>query len=134
MSPDKDAELCAKYPQIFANRHGDMRSTCMCWGLECGDGWFDLIDTLCGLLQWDTDHNGQPQIVASQVKEKYGTLRFYTEGSTERQDGAIAMAEQMSGRLCERCGGPSRVSGTGWLSTVCKLCNPPTAGDKHGQT
>ena len=49
----------------------------MCWGFSCGDGWYLLIDRLCSSLQWDTDTNKYPQVVATQVKEKYGTLRFY---------------------------------------------------------
>ena len=27
-----------------------MNKTLMCWGFECGDGWFALIDTLCASL------------------------------------------------------------------------------------
>lgn len=42
-----DEALCAKYPELFIQRHGDMRETAMCWGFECGDGWYPLIDTLC---------------------------------------------------------------------------------------
>jgi hypothetical protein len=30
-----------------------MRTTAMCWGLECGDGWYNIIDVLCGLLTSD---------------------------------------------------------------------------------
>jgi hypothetical protein len=30
-----------------------MRTTAMCWGLECGDGWYNIIDTLCGLLTYE---------------------------------------------------------------------------------
>ena len=54
-----------------------MKETCMCWGIDTGDGWYDLIDTLCGLLQFNTDRNRCPQVEATQVKEKYGTLSFY---------------------------------------------------------
>ena len=42
-----DEALCAKYPELFIERHGDMRQTAMCWGFECGDGWYPLIETLC---------------------------------------------------------------------------------------
>jgi len=48
-----DEALCAKYPLIFKDRNADMRTTAMCWGLECGDGWYNIIDTLCGLLTSD---------------------------------------------------------------------------------
>jgi hypothetical protein len=50
MKRELDEALCAKYPLIFKDRNADMRTTAMCWGLECGDGWYNIIDTLCGLL------------------------------------------------------------------------------------
>jgi hypothetical protein len=50
MRKELDEALCAKYPLIFKDRHENMQHTAMCWGLECGDGWYNLIDVLCGLL------------------------------------------------------------------------------------
>jgi hypothetical protein len=50
MRRELDQALCAKYPLIFKDRNADMRTTAMCWGLECGDGWYNIIDVLCGLL------------------------------------------------------------------------------------
>lgn len=47
MTPEHDKYLCETYPEIFKNRHGDPMKTAMCWGFDCGDGWFDLIDTFC---------------------------------------------------------------------------------------
>ena len=34
MREDLDTNLVEKYPLIFANRHGDMKTTAMCWGLD----------------------------------------------------------------------------------------------------
>ena len=53
MKRELDEALCAKYPLIFKDRNADMRTTAMCWGLECGNGWYNIIDTLCGLLTYD---------------------------------------------------------------------------------
>jgi len=53
MRRELDEALCAKYPLIFKDRNADMRTTAMCWGLECGDGWYNIIDVLCGLLTSD---------------------------------------------------------------------------------
>jgi len=50
MRRELDEALCAKYPLIFKDRNGDMRTTLMCWGFEVNDGWYNIIDTLCGLL------------------------------------------------------------------------------------
>lgn len=50
MKKELDDKLCADFPEIFRDRHGNMRETCMCWGFECGDGWYSLIDLLCAFL------------------------------------------------------------------------------------
>jgi hypothetical protein len=53
MKRELDEALCAKYPLIFKDRNASMQVTAMCWGLECGNGWYNIIDTLCGLLTSD---------------------------------------------------------------------------------
>lgn len=155
MTPELQSRLFAKYPKIFRDRTLPMTQTCMCWGLECGDGWYAILDHLCYALTW-TYSTGltvdeayvpvePPQVIADQVKEKYGTLRFYyhldfdpalsalCDANPEvRQimdryhsyfDGIVHMAETMSGRTCEATGreGELHVSGGtryGWLATV----------------
>ncbi len=73
--------------------------------IVCGDGWFDLIDVLCARMQFHTDVDGAPQVVALQVKEKFGTLRFYADGADEIHTGMIDVAQAMSERTCGSCGG-----------------------------
>jgi len=77
MKAEMEKELMSvRYPEIFREHTLPTDRTCMCWGLECGDGWFTLLDTLCKALQ-HIYHERALQTVAEQVKEKYGTLRFY---------------------------------------------------------
>jgi hypothetical protein len=57
MRKELDDLLCQRYPLIFRDRNGDMRNTAMCWGFECGDGWFHLIDKLCKAIMFDFDYN-----------------------------------------------------------------------------
>ena len=64
-----------------------------------------------------------PQVVASQVKEKFGSLRFYYDGGDEHISGIVRMAEAMSGSTCEDCGNVGqRISG-GWIRVLCNTCN-----------
>lgn len=60
------------------------------------------------------------QVVAVQVKEKFGTLRFYVDGGDNYTDGMIRIAEGMSGVTCEACGNPGRRTEGGWVSTLCE--------------
>jgi hypothetical protein len=59
------------------------------------------------------------QVVVSQVKEKFGTLRFYYSGGDAHIDGLVSMAEAMSACTCEECGAPGRRSTGGWISVRC---------------
>ncbi len=108
MKQELEDLLCERYPKIFAERH--KADTLMSWGFACGDGWFDLVNALCEQLQFATDRNGAPQVLASQVKEKFGTLSFYWRGRiNDEQRGMISMAMGLSGRICEQCGKPGQV-------------------------
>lgn len=76
MSPEKQAVLFDKYPDIFRERNFPMTETCMCWGLEMQDGWWDIMDSLCASLTLLKRYTGL-EIVFTQTKEKFGTLRVY---------------------------------------------------------
>ena len=119
MKPELDKQLCERYPEIFKDRNGDMTKTAMCWGFECDDGWYQIIDALCGCMQGYISANRKEQIVAFQVKEKYGTLRFYVDGGNDFTEGMIRMAEELSACTCEVCGKPGKLHGGGWVKTLC---------------
>jgi hypothetical protein len=59
------------------------------------------------------------QVVVSQVKEKFGTLRFYYHGGDKVVDGMVRMAESMSAVTCEECGNSGERRGGGWIITLC---------------
>ena len=180
MKKELDEVLCAKYPKLFRDRHAPMTTTCMCWGFECGDGWYNIIDALCSNIQhhidWkrkqrlialrfnralqkaiDGDNgvalekyysaNGKyslsarqqenideeikgkkfrkvpnkvEQVIVSQVKEKFGTLRFYVDRDNDEIHAMINMAESMSARTCEVCGSPGKSNSRGWIKTLCE--------------
>jgi hypothetical protein len=117
-------ELFNRYPKIFSGRDKSIMESLIPFGIECGDGWFMLLDELCHNLQFHTDKNNHPQIEAVQVKEKWASLRFYTNGEDDFQHGIISFAESMSEKICEDCGTTMNVSQneTGWISTLCAEC------------
>lgn len=88
----------------------------MCWGFP-GDGWHELIREACEELEpliasWYAAASpediaaGPPR--ASQVKEKFGGMRFYLTdlpvSLQDRADAIVRRAEQASLHTCERCG------------------------------
>ena len=61
-------------------------------------------------------------IVATQVNEKFGTLRFYVDGGDEEVFRLIDAAEQESATVCELCGVPGMLVMKEWCSTRCSSC------------
>ena len=135
MNDELTNKLNEKYPKIFhrENRNGES----IPFYFECGDGWFNIIDGLCAVIQHNIDwHNAEgkysrykakeprkDQVVALQVKEKFGGLRFYAIGMGSEETGALNMAEAMSTRTCETCGSPGTcLDNHGWWMTICDSC------------
>lgn len=126
MKQELQEQLYKKYPKIFRQKDLPMSETCMCWGLEVPDSWYEIIDTLCWLIQNEVDQsdNKLEQIEATQVKEKFGYLRFYTHGGhNERIEGYIRFAENMTSKICYKCGSMNDITQTkGWIMYICKDC------------
>ena len=120
MDADLQKQLYDRDPLIFQERVLPMTETAMCWGIETGNGWYHLIDGLCAQLQRETDQDGAPQIIATQVKEKFGTLRFHTREANERQSAMIDLASELSSRICDQCGAPGQLRTSGWHATRCE--------------
>jgi hypothetical protein len=111
MSPDLTQKLLDKYPKLFSN--GQF------WGFECGDGWYDILDNLCGAIAEYTYNSDD--LYVDQVKEKFGRLRFYLSKEDDVMHGMISMAEYMSGQICETCGNRGETRGGSWMVTLCDL-------------
>ena len=86
-------DFMSRFPILFQHRKLSMQETCMCWGIECPKGWWHILEQLCTVLEF---HNLEFKdkygiaIVADQVKEKFGTLRFYYTVMDVDKDGVVA--------------------------------------------
>lgn len=88
-----------------------------------GAGWHQIIRDL------EVELNTiSPGYSIQQIKEKFGTLRYYAsvaEGEINERviaafDGAIGRAERKSAKTCEQCGEPGRLRAPrGWYVTLC---------------
>jgi hypothetical protein len=149
MTPELEQHIREQYPLIFSGR----------CEISINDGWFDIIDILCGNIQnridnaitqrkyaieWNKDVNDPDydwadrsfvkrkerqvpelveQVVATQIKEKFGTLRFYYNGGDEFIRGLDSMAASMTSRTCEECGSPGTSRSTKkqrWVRVLCE--------------
>lgn len=115
--------------------------------IDCDSGWDWILQDLNAKLEY-LDFNYK----INQVKEKFGTLRFYytpqiTKGVVrDLMDDAVSTAERYSATTCELCGKSSMMSDSskgvefdktvslkysnngnpnGWLKTLCDTCAEP---------
>lgn len=146
MSPKLELQLKEKYPKILKDMYGDMMKTCMHFGIETGDGWYDLLDSLMHNIQWYCDKpEKNVQLVASQIKTKFGDLRFYFDLHSKYGDefdyvtnkndyevfhALIRYAEDLSAVTCEVCGNKGETFRTGWHGTYCTLHAQESYGNK----
>lgn len=197
MTRELEEKLYNDFPELFKEKDLPASQTCMCWGIECEDGWEPIVRNMCRLLtckstvymglkpifpyadklerfldyktnslfRWlerklnlpyHTIKLPQTTRVANfpgwgvrftQIKEKFGTLRVYysvyplstaEESSkfnkeTVRKEwerfqgyveGVTRFAEYLSSKTCERDGKPGRLTGGGWITTLCTDCCP----------
>ena len=113
-------QLFEKYPHLFTNKDKDIMSSCMAWGIECNNGWYDIISSVCWMIKqhedndrWQTEFKQKTDpeykseyypVKFDQIKEKYGGLRMYFSGGDEYVEGLVSMAEAISYKTCEVCG------------------------------
>ena len=128
--------LYEKYPQLFANKDKNPMQSCMSFGIDCNDGWYDIISSVCWMIkqhednkQWQTEYKQKEDpryesdyfpVKFDQVKEKYGGLRLYFSGGDDYVEGLVSMAEAISYKICDICGNKGEANKVGWISTRCE--------------
>jgi RNA polymerase-binding transcription factor DksA len=125
MKKNLEEKLLADFPTIYKDMYGDMRTTCMAFGISCGPGWFKLIYDLSEKLEAiaKAQPDDENRLKAEQVKEKFAQLRFYTNTSSPEIEALIQAAEDESATICEQCGAPGTIRNLkGWLRVRCDAC------------
>jgi hypothetical protein len=101
---------------------------------ECGPGWYDILYSLSTKIErilediaksyerTEGKENELFHMYAVQVKEKYGTLRFYMLRETDEISDLIEDAEALSSQTCENCGAPGKMRGACWMEVRCDQC------------
>ena len=125
MKRELQKQLFDNYPDLFKEKDLPPDQSNMCFGFECDDGWYDLINTLCHLIKhYDKQQTNKPNykpVVVQQVKEKFGGLRFYYYGGDDIIAGMVSFAEAMSQQICEKCGNKGTTNWKrSWVKTLCE--------------
>jgi hypothetical protein len=141
MTEQQFEQLAKRWPDLF-QKSGDFE-------FSIGEGWYNIVDILCGFLSHDIEtakrrlkyamENPDAKFnksiteleadvvkalkelpVLAQVKEKFGTMRFYVDGGTQEMHNYIEFAEAMTSRTCEVCGNPGKSRQGGWIRVLCE--------------
>lgn len=145
MQAELELKLFTNYDSIFRDRHRSPQQTTMAWGIDTPDQWYDVIDELCTKLKHLEEVHGC-EVVATQVKEKFGMLRFYywcpngaSDEAYEEIDNLIGEAEAKTAKICIKCGSnEGEFIRTGWIHVECPDCSNNSrnvaSGDNHSQS
>lgn len=153
MNPKFESSLFSRYPEMFDSPSSKIQYT----GIECDSGWCNIIESFCSAVSCyyldgetflpttssDTDTFYLPDVVVTQIKEKYGTLRIYYTFVDSRKNGDLSRfdpeslqrllrdhrsfvegvsraAEEFSSYTCEVSGLPGRTYvKDGYIRTLC---------------
>ena len=118
-----DDLLCQRYQILFCDRHKTIYETAMCRGFCCGDGWFNIIDSLCSEIVAQVKAGKMPPVVVTQVKEKFGTLHFHFRGGNGETHRLKELARQKSERTCEECGRSVEIRAIEVGRVLCPICD-----------
>ena len=136
MNDELQNKLYEKYPQLFVNKDKTPMQSPMCFGIETGEGWYEILSSLCWMIKqyedsiiWQTEWNQKTNpeyksdyfpVKFDQIKEKYGGLRVYFSGGDQYIEGLVSMAEAVSYKVCDVCGNKGEANKQGWISTRCE--------------
>ncbi|MBA2962128.1 MULTISPECIES: hypothetical protein [Ramlibacter] len=141
--PQQVSKLLDDYPRLFAKG-----ARLDVW---FPPGWAGILRTLCAGIDRLLDDRLAAEFQVLQVKEKFGTLRFYyqfahdakltidiqgTDGTQRIHmepsypplfpaaavDALVGEAERLSAVTCSRCGSPGLLRKGGWLRVTCARC------------
>jgi len=138
-SGEYDDLMCKEFPELFQDRSKDMSQTCMCWGFSIGQGWYEILYDCCEKLEFIRKQTGLVAVF-DQVKEKFGSARFYIHidsSNCKEMDqnieqmwcdfigNTVRIAEDETDRTCGTCGEHyfhSKITMCGWVYDACEKC------------
>jgi hypothetical protein len=125
MRKELDEALVKDFPLTF-QRDTDGREPWSMFGFEVGDGWEPSIRKTAEKLEplfkaaIEKDPEGYEggYYRTTQIKEKYGTGRWYISGTAEMYN-LVENWEKETETICEECGEPGKLRGEMWYYTRC---------------
>jgi hypothetical protein len=131
-------KLIDRYPLVFREIKEQAEHEWR-WRLDCGNGWFDLVDQACTGIEAECLYameirkapvGNVPHLKG--VTQKFWQLRFRVGMSTEHSRRVVEIARKESSFVCEHCGAPTLHHQTRW-TTLCDWCRRVGGSSVRGQ-
>ena len=92
------------------------------YNFAIGDGWYKLVYELILKIRNNDQAKGKWITKVTQCKEKFGGLRFYVTGTSDKNWDLIREAENKSYGICDVTGSEVEVGvwNNGWVQTICR--------------
>ncbi len=105
-------ELVLAFPRLYSKEIS----------FECGEGWRSILLSLSIKIESILEKCSATDMYAVQVKEKYGTLRFYMSKMTPEIAALVSDTEALSSQTCELCGHFGKMRGVNHIMVRCDKC------------
>ncbi|MDO8177676.1 MAG: hypothetical protein Q7T62_05465 [Undibacterium sp.] len=89
------------FPYLYRGRTKPQDESAMCYGFECGDGWYQILYDLSQELTGHMLLHPFLDLELMQVKSKFGTLRFHLNYSDSSTEEIISRARRRADLVCE---------------------------------
>lgn len=108
MNEKLEQQLQADFPFMVTNKVDGEENLYRRYGCDCDDGWYGLIHDMCQAISKRYAEDGLPvDLIPTQLKEKYATLRFYyTFEGAQGGSAAIDLPGGQNLRLAPENGAP----------------------------
>ena len=102
-------ELPEEFPLTFRNAYVDY----------VDEGWLQIMREGCALIEAILKEDPTIPFQIMDIKEKFGTLRFYYIGGNEQIDEIADRMMELTSSACQRCGKPGTLYTRGWMYVAC---------------
>jgi len=120
MKKELEQKFYDRWPKWFEEKDWPSSESCMCWGFSHDDGWFDIEWCLCEDLEKLMTPEESEKYRVHQVKEKFGSLRWYDNSDYGAINERVNQACDETEVTCEVCGKEGTIGGRNWIKTLCK--------------
>lgn len=92
------------------------------WADQAPTGWFKLFVSHLPEIKAIIENEMTSDFEIICIKEKWGTLRIYTNETSESLEKVLRAIEHESEYTCIECGAPATCITEGWIVPLCNHC------------